>query len=483
MLSPITEILDPYFPAVFTVMLFAVAATTSLHVILSRREPGSSIAWIALVWLAPILGVLAYLAFGINRIQSRAASLWADEDHYLTTPQVDPATADDLPERAEHLQPLMPLVQKVVKRPLLPGNRITPLFDGDEAYPAMLDAIDKAQTSLTLVTYIFDNDPAGQRFVDALQRAHERGVEVKVLIDAAGLRYSFPSVMGRLRKAGIDCARFLPSLIPPSIMTINLRNHRKVLVADGTMGFTGGINIRHHHVLEDKPSSPARDLHFQVEGPVVAHLQEIFVDDWAFTTGEQLRGKAYFPPLKAVGPTLCRGIPDGPDEHIDKLNWTIQGAVSTARDCIRIVTPYFIPDRTLVAALAIAALRGVQVDIVLPAVNNLPFVQWASRAHFRPLLERGVRIHHVPAPFDHSKLMIVDRAWFLCGSANIDPRSLRLNFEFNIECYNPDQAAALDDRVQSRIDEATPFTLEDYHGRPPWIKLRDGSAALFSPYL
>ncbi len=483
MLSPISELVDPYLPAVFTAIAFTVAFSTSIHVILSRREPGSSIAWIALVWLAPVLGVLAYLAFGINRIHKRAASLRADEYHYMSTPEVEPVAPPQLPVQAAHLQPLMPLVQEVVDRPLLPGNRLTPLFDGDEAYPAMIDAIDNAEQSITFVTYIFDNDAWGKRFVEAFARARKRGVTVKVLVDAAGLRYSFPTVMGALKRADVDCARFLPSLLPPSIMTINLRNHRKIMVVDGELGFTGGINIRHYHVIQDEPNHPTKDLHFRVEGPVVAHLQEIFVDDWAFTTGEPLRGEKWFPPLEPRGDTLARGIPDGPDEHIDKLNWTIQGAISTARDCIRIVTPYFIPNPALVAALGIASLRGVTVDIVLPGVNNLPYVQWASRAHLRPLLERGVRIHHTPAPFDHTKLMIVDRVWYLCGSANIDPRSLRLNFEFNLECWDPKQAAELDDRIQARINTATPFTLQDYQSRSPWMKLRDGAAALLSPYL
>ena len=486
-LSNAYSTIEPYFPVVFTGLVITAATITSLHVILSRRDPGSSIAWIALVWLAPVVGVISYLALGINRIERRAESLRDDDKAFFSIPDVDPVTPEILNDRLDdgnrHLRQLLPLVDRVVERPLLPGNKLEPLFDGDQAYPAMLEAIEQAETNINLSTYIFDNDETGRRFVAALEAAHKRGVEVRVLIDAAGLRYSIPSIYSRLRRADIRAARFLPSLFPPHIMTINLRNHRKIMVVDGEIGFTGGINIRSHHVLEEQPSFPARDLHFRVDGPVVAQLQEVFVDDWEFSTGEKLRGPDYFPSLCECGDSLARGIPDGPDEHLDKLRWTIKGAVSTAERSVRIMTPYFIPDPALVSSLAVASLRGLQVDIILPGVNNLPFVDWASMAHLRPLLHRGCRIFYTPAPFDHSKLMVVDGVWFLCGSANIDPRSLRLNFEFNVECWDSTLAASLDSYLDDRIEQAEQLTLEDYDDRSRLLKVRDGVAALASPYL
>ncbi len=481
------QAVEPYLPFALSGMALAAATITSIHVILSRREPGSSIAWIALVWLAPLIGVIAYLILGINRIKRRAEHLRDPEDPYLTTPDVEPVTQDQLrarlPEESRHLLQLLPLVDRVVERPLLPGNRLTPLFDGDQAYPAMIEAIDNAEHSVNLASYIFDNDEAGHRFVKALEAADKRGVEVRVLIDAAGLRYSFPSIYTRLRRANIEVARFLPSIFPPHIMTINLRNHRKIMVVDGKIGFTGGINIRSHHVLEDEPDFPARDIHFKMEGPVVAHLQEVFTADWAFSTDEQLRGPAYFPELSRVGEAMARGIPDGPDEDLDRLRWTLKGAISSAEKSIRIMTPYFIPDGPMVSSLAVAALRGVQVDIILPEVSNLPYVHWASMAHLRPLLNRGCRIFYTPAPFDHSKLMVVDGVWMLCGSANIDPRSLRLNFEFNVECWDPELAGQLDRYLDSRIEDARQLTLEDYDNRSRLIQVRDGLASLLSPYL
>lgn len=491
MLDTIADFLNasigPYLPMTLTILALAAALLSSSHILLSRREPGSTIAWMALVWLAPLLGSAAYLMLGVNRIQRRAESLRMQ--HHQRRHATEELTLSDaelrerLHQDTEHLIPLRALVDRVVRRPLVAGNKLLPLFDGDDAYPAMLKAIDEASASVTLVTYIFDNDEIGRTFVDALERAHKRGVEVRVLIDAAGLRYSFPSIHQRLKRARIPSARFLPSILPPHIMTVNLRNHRKIMVVDGTLGFTGGLNIRDAHRLDTLPRFPVHDLHFQIEGPVVAQLQEVFSEDWEFTTGERLEGPAFFPELKPAGEVVARGISDGPDEDLDRLRWTIVGAIASARHRVRIMTPYFIPDDSLITALNLAALRGVQVDILLPSVNNLIYVQWASMAHLRSLLDWGCNIYFSPPPFHHSKLMVVDRTWFTLGSANIDPRSLRLNFEFNLECWDPTLGGHLDQLLKDHIEEATRLTREDWETRPRWQRLRDGAAALLSPYL
>jgi cardiolipin synthase A/B len=271
--------------------------------------------------------------------------------------------------------------------------------------------------------------------------------------------------------------------MPPHMMSMNLRNHRKIMIVDGHTGFTGGINIRDAHVLAGHPKFPTKDLHFRVRGPVVAHLQEVFAHDWHFSTRENLRGELWFPPLEPVGQVIARGIPDGPDEDFDKLRWAILGALACARERIRIVTPYFVPDTNLITCLNLAAMRGVEVDIVLPEKNNLPYVHWASRSLLRPLLQRGCRIWYVPGPFDHSKLMVVDRLWVLVGSANWDVRSLRLNFEFNVEAYDRELASHLDDYVGSRIEQAHRLTLSEYDSRSALIQLRDGAAGLLAPYI
>jgi cardiolipin synthase len=461
---------------------FLAALLASIHALLHKRDSRAATLWLGLIWFLPVLGALLYLSLGVNRIRRRAITLGVRNTVSRSVPENlgEPEHAG-----AEHLQMLARVVGRVVERPLAPGNKIQPLVNGDQAFPAMLAAIAAAKKSISLTTYIFDNDPSGNQFVAALKAAVERRVEVRVLIDAAGTRYSWPPITHKLKRAEIPFARFLPASIftPWRVATINLRNHRKILVVDGKLAFTGGMNIRQGNVLGDQPKSPVQDLHFCVEGPVVTRLQEAFVNDWAFATREILDGEKWFPELAERGNVIARVNIDGPDADFDKLRWTLLAALAEAETSVQILTPYFLPDNALVTALNLAAVRGVRVDIILPAKNNLPFVQWASRAMWWQVLERGCHVWLTPPPFDHSKLMIVDGHWVLLGSANWDARSLRLNFELNVECYGREFADEMEKVIAKKISGAHEVTKAEVDQRSLPGKLRDALARLFSPYL
>ena len=459
---------------------FLAALLASAHALLHKRDTRAATLWIAFIWLLPLFGPILYLVLGVNRIRRRAVSLGV---HKTFSRPIPKNLGEPEHEGAEHLKMLARTVSRIVTPPLTTGNKIQPLVNGDEAFPAMLAAIESAQKSVSLSTYIFDNDATGRTFVEALGRAVGRGVEARVLIDSAGARYSWPPITHKLRRAGVRTARFLPSLAPWRVATINLRNHRKSLVVDGKIAFTGGMNIRRGNVLADKPKHPVQDLQFRVGGPVVAQLQEAFANDWAFCTGEVLDGDIWFPHLSSCGNSVARVITDGPDVDFEKLRWTLLAALAEAQTSVQILTPYFLPDTTLVSALNLAALRGVRVDIILPARNNLPFVHWASRALWWQVLKRGCRLWLTPPPFDHSKLMIVDGHWVLLGSANWDARSLRLNFELNVECYGRDLAHDMTAVIGKKLRGAREVTLSEMDGRPLPAKLRDAIARLFSPYL
>ena len=464
-----------------------IAVVASAHVLLTKRDTRATIGWVGLICLTPLVGAILYIWLGINRIERRARRLRGLHQHPQPTfrPAVCPqATINEtLAPDGAHLCSLATLVQKISHRPLLAGNQIVPLVDGDQAFPAMLRAIDEAGSSVTLGTYIFDNDRIGQLFLDALKRALTRNAEVRVLIDDMGARYSWPTMAHALRKAGIPLATFMPPLVPWRFQYSNLRTHRKTLVVDGKIGFTGGINLREGHLLASHPRHPVRDLHFRVEGPIVSQIQHVFADDWSFCTGEVLEGEIWFPEISPAGHVVARGIPDGPDEDFESFLHTLLGALASAEKSIQIVTPYFIPDTSLITALNVAALRGIIVDIVLPGENNIALVQWASTAMLWQIVNRGCRVWISPPPFDHTKLMIVDGLVSFVGSSNWDARSLRLNFEFNLECYDRAFAATLTSIVQERIRCAHRLTLEELDGRPLAIKLRDGIARLASPYL
>lgn len=467
--------------------LLVLNLAVSIHAILYKRDPRSTVLWVGFIWFSPGIGALAYLLLGINRIRRRAVR--TREGRQLVEAPVPVAPCPPaqltryLQDQAAHLEPLACLTERLTGRPLLPGNHVEPLINGDQAFPAMLEAIEQARHSISLSTYIFDRDRTGLEFAEALGRAVRRGVQVRVLVDDAGARYSFPSIFSELRRRGIPTARFMPRFVLLRLAALNLRCHRKILVIDGKLGFTGGMNLREGNRLDRHPRHPIRDVHFRVEGPVVAQLQETFVEDWAWCTGERLDGPAWFPPLAPAGTILARAITDGPDEDLDRLVLTLNGAFAAARRSIRIVTPYFLPDATMVLALNTAALRGVAVDILLPAQSNLPFVQWASTALWWQVLLWGCRIWLTPPPFDHSKLLIIDEVWSFIGSSNLDPRSLRLNFEFNLELYSPELAGRLAALFDQRRCTAQLVTLEEVNSRPWPRRLRDGIARLATPFL
>jgi len=454
------------------------------HVVLKKRDVRAAIGWSGVIFLAPFVGSALYFMFGINRIKRKARKLLGKE---VAGPRETEAASFDshrmLGPLEEQFAPLAILGDKVIGRPLHIGNHVELFSATTQCVTAMLAAIERAAESISLCTYIFDRDPVGKRFVTALQAANDRGVEVRVIVDGVGMHYSWPSIKRWLAAAKIPFATFLPNLIPWQLHYSNLRCHRKILVVDGRIGFTGGMNIREGTCRGITPPQPLVDSHFYLQGPIVSDLQETFAEDWEFCTGEVLSGEKWFPSIEPRGASVARGIAAGPDLHSDKIRLTIAGAITAARRSVYVVTPYFLPDASLIEALNVADLRGVDVKIVLPRVNNLMLVQWASMSQLWQLLCRGVQIWTTPPPFDHSKLMVVDEAWCMFGSANWDPRSLRLNFEFNVECYSVELAKATADLIRQKIAIAQPLTLTDVDSRPLPIKLRDGLARLATPYL
>ncbi|PWG64579.1 phospholipase D-like domain-containing protein [Spiribacter halobius] len=457
--------------------VFLLSTGTALHALLEKREPPAAFAWIAVCLLFPVLGPILYFFLGVNRIRTRArklvGGLGSSDDGSPAHPPVEIPTAFRQQAR---------ISAAVTGLPLTAGNTVEALPGGDSAYPRMLAAIDAANERVYLSTYIFESNTSGERFADALARAHQRGVDVRVLLDGAGEWYSWPRIRHRLRRSGIHVARFLPPrLLPPSLL-INLRNHRKLLLVDGGVAFTGGMNIGDRHLRERPDGTPGiRDVHFRIDGPITSQLETVFLDDWEFASGARDAPNAVEPP--ADGDALCRVIVDGPNEDLHRLTMVLVGAVAAAREQVAIMTPYFLPPRELISALQAAAVRGVTVDVLLPARNNLPFMHWATRNMLWELVKWGVRVYYQPGPFDHSKLFVVDRHYAQVGSANLDPRSLRLNFEAVVEIYDTTFGASVASHIEHARQGAAPVTLEELDNRPLLPRIRDAVCWLFTPYL
>lgn len=462
---------------------------SGIHALMNKRDPRSTLSWTMLCILLPAVGAAMYWLFGVNRIHIKARR-WQERGRFSAPgergyPAAEVALDSEHPHRAETMSALLRISERVTGRPLLRGNRVEPLVNGEGAYPSMIEAIDSARRSVCLCTYLFDTDAAGLGFIEALGRAAARGVDVRVIIDAVGERYARPRASKLLRRhQGIRVARFLPFTLSPSLIRVNLRNHRKLLIVDSKIGFTGGMNIGQRHMVEAPDNRrPTADLHFRITGPAVYSLEDVFFDDWYFATGEEPAWQSEEYPVEPAGPAMCRAIKSGPNEELEVLTWILVGALSVARERVQIMTPYFIPNRELLSALSAAALRGVIVDILLPERNNLPFVAWATQAMLEEVLQYGIRVHHQPSPFNHSKLFIVDEFYVVLGSANLDPRSLRLNFEFNIEVYDTSLARQLSAHFDQVLARSRTVSVEALRQRSFPVKLRDSVSKLMSPYL
>ncbi len=465
----------------------SLSLTTAGHALFFKRTPQSALGWVAICLMFPFVGPFFYFLFGINRVQNRARKLEIKRPPYPVSPG-DIALTQGLTFRSSDLAEtetftrIARMSDHLSRLPMVGGNRIEIMLEGEAAYPAMLEAIGNAKESVFLSSYIFDTDEIGRTFIDALAAAAGRGVDVRVIVDGVGEYYSFPRASVLLKKEGIPHVRFLPPKLIPPMFHINLRNHRKILVADGDLGFTGGMNIRDAHLVEKQPyGERVSDIHFLCNGPVARQLEQAFIEDWSFCTGHTITPTKR-PPTPA-GEAVCRTIIDGPNEAAQKLSKILVGAVAAARKRVQIMTPYFLPSTEMIAVLQTSALRGIKVEIVLPEKNNLPFIQWAANNMLIDLLRYGVEVFFQPPPFVHSKLFVIDDIYAQIGSANIDPRSLLLNFELNVEIYDK----AFSDRLSSLISEAVrksrQVTLEMINHRSRLAKTRDAVVWLFSPYL
>ena len=452
------------------------AGAVTLHVLERKRDVAAAVAWIGVAWLSPIIGSALYILFGVNRVQRRAYR--AGRRHSMGWVD-DPATF--LNPRHDHFAPLERAIGVLTGRPPRLGNKVTMLRNGDEAYPPMLAAIAAAKVSIAFASYIFETDGTGVKFIEALRAAKARGVSIRVIVDGIGSGYWVSPAYQRLVEAGIPAARFMHTLVPWRMAFLNLRSHKKILVIDGSRAFIGGINISSDNVLAANPADPIRDMHFDVTGPVVTQIAEAFATDWHFCTGERVGGEAWFPPLTEAGTAAARVITSGPDQDIYKIEFALLQAIGCALRSVKILTPYFLPDDRLMSALILAAMAGVTVDVVIPEAGDHPYLDWAMRAHIAPLLRAGGRVWRAPKPFEHSKLFVVDDGWSLIGSANWDMRSLRLNFELNMEVCCPEFGILVAAAIKRR--QGDQVTLAEINARSFPVRLRDSAVRLLLPYL
>ncbi len=455
---------------------------TCIHVLLHKPEPRSAALWIVICVLFPLGGMVLYVVFGVNRLNRRARRRAAGE---LTTRPDPPATGDATDVTLEDYSGLVRAARRVTGLPLVGNCQLQPLFNGNQAFPEMLAAINGATDWVYLSSYIFDYRGVGQEFIDALVAADQRGVAVRVIIDGIGEWYDGGKTRRLLRRQGVDAHSFLPPRLVPPQLAINLRNHRKLLLVDGNCGFVGGMNIRRQHTQQPGQPLQIQDLAVKLHGPVLAQLGEVASDDWRYVTGQEWTPATTNPvPIAdSTSNSFCRTIADGPDQSLNKLLAVLLGAISSAQQSIRIMTPYFLPPRELDALLQVAARSGIEVSVILPVRGDHRLVHWAAQHRLPTLINAGINIYFQPPPFAHTKLLIIDNSYVQFGSANIDARSLRLNFELMVESYDAGFANTLINHFDQIQGQSQRVTAAELTQTSLWRRIRNASCWLFSPNL
>lgn len=466
------------------------AVLLSLDILLHKERPVSAVLWLGVVWAFPYLGALAYATFGVDRVRRGAAERRAARQLLARSLEGKPAldglvaAAHQGGGPADHI--LRATDPAVPDNLVLRGNRVELLVDGDEFYPALEEAIEGARESIHLQTFIFARDRVGRRFRDLLAARARDGVRVRVLYDRFGSTIPhFTGFFEPLGRAGAEVRSISQANPLKGRFQINLRNHRKVAVVDGRTGFAGGLNIARRN-LSDGDEPAHRDYHLRLDGPAVADLQRQFLEDWHFATGvvaDDLLEPDPFPPLEHVGEELVQVVPGGPEAGGRRLAEAFFGAIVAAERSLTLATAYFVPDEPILQALRYAALRGVDVRLILPGRSNHWYAGFAARAQYEPLLEAGVRIYQRGPPFMHAKALLADGVYALLGSANLDYRSLHLNFELNVEVVGRGFAEALGDQLASEMAASREVRLAEHVARPLTRRLLENLCRLFQPVL
>lgn len=466
---------------------------TLLWVLASKKNPTSAAAWCLVVFFIPVLGPLLFFIFGYQhvsrplarkrrhkiRFQGKHLPLGEGEKPgpLHTVGPVDQTDADrSWPSMGR-------LARRYAAYPVTSGNRVRFYHEGRPAFDDLLEAVRAARHHVHLEYFIFQPDGIGQTLLRLLEQKAREGVEVRLLYDAMGSRRLGRRVLQPLRAAGAQASVFLPLNPFRRRIQVNMRNHRKILVVDGHVAFTGGLNVGDEYLGLVPRFGYWRDTHLRLEGPAVCTLQRIFAEDWDFACGEHLHGPVYFPPARTPGDTLVQVIESGPDRELKGIREMYFAAVLQARERLWIASPYFVPDAGLLDALRLAGYLGVDVRILCQHHPDKWIPLYAARYYWPDVLEAGVKVYQYTKGMMHSKVVLVDGQWASVGSANFDYRSLYLNFEVNCLIYSPEVVQELEAAFQHDLTTAIRLDPEVYARRPVAGRLLENACRLLSPVL
>ena len=452
-------------------------------VVAERKRPHKMMAWLTIQFIAPFAGFLAFLFLAFRYKHFRHPRRTASERLERARHELAERCRTDIPfdRSAEDVGPLAER-EAFPFAPVTWRNRTDVFAEAGPAFESMLDAMEAATDHIHIEFYIFRDDRIGGRFLNAMIRKAEAGVQVRLLYDGMGSLSLGGAFVKRLRDAGVETGCFLPPLFAFFDRRLNYRNHRKILVVDGKIGFFGGLNIGDEYLGNDPKLGFWRDTHIRVEGDAVPWLQHAFLTDWYFVKGEALDGERYFPLHGWTGRERVRIVKSGPDMASHPVYELFFACIMSAKRRIWIETPYFVPDSGLMAALKTAALRGLDVRVIIPSVSDSPVAQWATLSCAEELIPFGVRFYRYRKGFLHAKVMIVDQ--LACsGTANMDMRSFFDQFEIHALFFEPDTVKRFENDFARDLNESEEIGLSEFRERPFAIKVRQRLARMLSPLL
>jgi cardiolipin synthase len=492
MVLPAVERYAPLAVRAAGLVIWAVALALIPLVLVRRKEPSSTIAWILTLVFLPPVGAALFLLFGRDRVRwpaKRKRELDAIVRAQVAEAREERADAErtsqiPVPGEASALErALFRIGSRLTHLRATRGNRIDVLTDGNATFDAIGAAIDGARHHVHAQYYLIRNDATGAWFRDRLVAAARRGVTVRLLLDGYGCFAVGRAWRQPLRKAGVRVAEFLP-MRSVLLQPVNLRNHRKIVVVDGETAFTGGFNVGDEYRGQMPGVGGWRDVHLRIEGPAAAELQRVFFQDWAFATSEPIDPREYFPRDPPVrGDAVIAIVPSGPDTRNEAIHHLFFGAIVGAEREVMVTTPYFVPTESLMVAMELGAMRGVDVKLMLPGRSNHRVTFHAGRSFYAPLLEAGVDLLEYQPGIVHAKTLVADERVALVGSANMDLRSFRLNFEVHTLVHDLPTAATLRATFASYSRESRVVDVAEWRQRAWTLRVKEGAARLVSPLL
>jgi cardiolipin synthase len=499
-LHALQEDLLEWLPALFAFADFVLIAVMITWVLMAKSDSTSAVAWCLVILLVPFFGALLFILFGYQHVSRPLRRKRRHKQHYkapaaLARPEgeADPDAAfagEEGPCKVTLLDGLAGLAQRFDGYPLTVGNKVEMYHEGEPAYHAMLEAVRGARHHIHMETFIFQPDAAGREFLDALTKKAREGVQVRLVYDAMGSLHLHASRLRELRGAGGKVFAFLPLNPFRRRIQVNLRNHRKILVVDGRVAFVGGLNIGDEYLGKVRRFGFWRDTHFRLEGPAVRHVQRVFAEDWDFAAGEHLTdppdakpGQSYFRPGPADGDVPVQVVESGPDRDLKAIREIYFAAILGARQRLWIASPYFVPDAGLRDALRLAGYMGVDVRFLGQCYPDKWIPQYAARYYWEEMLAADVKVYQYARGMMHSKVVLVDGKWASVGTANLDNRSLHLNFEVNCLFYDPKVVADLEAAFLRDLGYSIRLDRRVYARRPFTGRLLENACRLLSPVL